>query len=68
MLCTWVKHVMVERLFILKAVSHAGTANFEGNYTLTRVFGFPHEASWLFAVIFSVLERDGGLWGLRMHR
>lgn len=45
MLRTWVRHVMVERLFILKAVSHAGTASFEGNYILTRVVGFPCEAS-----------------------
>lgn len=59
---------MVERLFILKAVSHASTASFEGNYILARVFGFLREASWLFAVVLRVLECDGGLWGLGVYR
>lgn len=59
---------MAERLFILKAVSHAGTASFEGNYILARVVGFPREASWLFAVVLRVLECDGGLWGSGVYR
>lgn len=59
---------MVERLFILKAVSHAGTASFEGNYILARVVGFPCEASWLLAVILRVLECNRGLWGLEAYR
>lgn len=59
---------MVERLFILKAVSHTGTASFEGNYILARVAGFPYEASWLLAVTLRVLECNGGLWGLEAYR
>lgn len=50
---------MVERLFLLKAVSHAGTTSFEGNYILARAVEFPWEASWLFAVVFRVLRCTG---------
>lgn len=50
---------MVESLFLLKAVSHAGTASSEGNYIIARVVEFLCEASWL-AVVFSVLGCTGG--------
>lgn len=59
---------MSETLFLLKAVSHAGTASFEGNYILARVVGFPHDASWLFAVVLRVLECDGSLSGSGVYR
>lgn len=59
---------MLERLFVLKAVSHSSSASFEGNYILARVVGFLCEASWLFAVALRVLECIGGLWGSGGYR
>lgn len=56
---------MVERLFILKTVCHAGTAGFEGNYTLTRIVEFPPGCLQSFSGSWSVM---GALWGYGVYR